>query len=362
MNILITCTNLAHGGAQSVARSLARGLRTLGHSVMAYSNERARGDAARESDPAAVALDLDDPPFRPDIIHGQHHLDAMTALTAFPGVPAIYHSHGAIWKDCVVKHPRIYRYLVISRTAAHRIAVESNISPDRIEVLPNSADLSRFTEVRTPPGQARRVLFFNRHHQADSETVSAVREAVSRRGLELDCIGYYFGRLTDAPEKVLPNYDIVFASGLSAIEALACGCAVIVLGRTSCGEMVQPENFDKFRGVNFSLANNSPPPSVAKIEAELSRYSPQSCAVVTERLRHEADFSKSIAKLVGIYERVIEQHRASPVDLRAESLAVSRYLRRIVPLVRKTDEMLLEREWVAAAADLFDGERVPAPH
>lgn len=340
MNILITCTTLGHGGAQSIVRSLGRGLQSLGHSVMAYSNESERREPALENEAAPVALDLENLPFRPDIIHGQHHLDAMTALTALPGVPAICHSHGAIWKDCVVKHPRIYRYLAISRTAAHRIAVESNISPDNIEVLLNSADISRFREVRTLPAQARRVLFFNRHHRADSETVSAVREAVSNCGLELDCIGYYFDLLTDAPEKVLPSYDIVFASGLSAIEALACGCAVIVLGRTSCGEMVQPENFEKFREVNFSLANNSPPPSVAKIDAELARYSPQSCAAVTERLRSEADFTKSIAKLVDIYGKVIEQHQARPSDMRDESLAISRYLRRLVPLVRKADEMV----------------------
>jgi hypothetical protein len=352
MNILLTCTTLAHGGAQSIVRSLTRGLQNLGHSVIAYSNEPEPREPMPENDPVPVAFDLDHLPFRPDIIHGQHHLDALTALTALPGVPAIYHFHGALWKDCISKHPRIYRYLAVSRTAAHRIAVESNISPANIDVLLNSADLSRFTKVRTLPAQAGRALFFNRHHRADSETVSAVREAVSRRGLELEGIGYYFGRLTDTPEKVLPSYDIVFASGLSAIEALACGCAVIVLGRTSCGEMVQPENFDRFRGINFSLANNSPPPSVARIEAELARYSPQSCAVVTERLRDEADFSKSMAKLVEIYERVIDQHRARPIDMRAESLAVSRYLRRIVPLVKKTDK-LVEGDGALADCETF---------
>jgi hypothetical protein len=178
--------------------------------------------------------------------------------------------------------------------------------------------------------------------------------------LELDCIGYYFGRLIDAPEKVLPRYDIVFASGLSAIEALASGCAVVVLGRTSCGEMVQPENFDRFREANFSIANNSPPPSVEKIEDELRRYSPEACSRVAERLRDEADFRKSIAKLVSIYERVVEQHRVCPPDFRGESLAVSRYLRRIVPLIRKTDEMLGRECAAASQADSFDGEKLPA--
>ncbi len=339
MNVLITSTNLAHGGAQSIVRSLARGLQGFGHSVVAYSNISSQCDPPLD-DLVPVAPDLENLPFQPDIIHGQHHLDAMTAVMALPGVPAIYHSHGAIWKDHVVKHPRIYRYLAISRTAAYRIAVESNISPDNIEVLLNGADLTPCTEVRTLPAQARRALFFNRHHRRDSETVAAIREAVSRRGLELDFIGYYVGQLVDTPEKILPSYDIVFASGLSAIEALACGCAVIVLGRTSCGEMVQPENFDKFRMANFSIANNSPPPSIEKIKAELDRYSPTSCAAVTERLRDKADFRKSVAQLVNIYEGVVEQHRAHPPDPRAESLAMARYLRQITPLVRETDEMM----------------------
>lgn len=341
MKVLITSNNFeTRGGAQAFVRCLANGLESLGHSVLVYTNDSHQRQRLSENDLLPLVTDIEDLPFLPDVIHAQHHLDAMPALAALPGVPAIYHSHGAVWKDCVVNHPRIYRYLAASRTSAHRIAVESNISPEDIEIFPNGVDIKRFTKVRRLPTQPARVLFFNRHHAADSAAISAIREATSKRGLELDCIGYYFGRLTDEPENVLPSYDIVFASGISAIEALASGCAVVVLGRTSCGEMVQPENFDAFRETNFSIATNSPPPSVEKIEMQLRRYSPQSCALATERLRCEADFRKSVIRLVEIYQRVIEQHRTRSPDPRAESLAMSKYLRRIVPVVRVTDNML----------------------
>lgn len=345
VKVLITSTGLeGRGGTESFVRCLARNLESLGHSVMAYGSDPRQHERFLENDVIAVATDLANLPFLPDVIHAQHHLDAMTALTALPGVPAVYHSHGAVWRACVVKHPRIYRYLSMSRTYAHRLAVESNISPDEIEVILNGVELTRFIQVRTLPAQPTRALFYNSRHDRDSETVSAISEAVAKRGLQLDFVGYAFGRLEAEPEKVLPAYDIVFASGVSAIEALASGCAVIVLGRTSCGEMVQPENFDRLRSSNFSIATNSPPPSVKKIDAELRNYSPERCANVTERLRHEADFRKLVARLVEIYTEVIEKNRTQPPDLKAEILATSHYLRHIVPLIKTTDNML-GRNW-----------------
>lgn len=339
MRVLITNNRLdLRGGAEMFVRDLARGLQARGHSVLAYSSDLGQVERLLESDPVAVTTDLEHLAFRPDIIHAQHHLDAMTALGALPGVPALYHCHGAVWRECAPKHPRIYHYLAVSRTLAERMMVEANIAEADITVWLNCADLARFRTVRNPPHKPARALFFNGHHCPDSETVGAIRSAAARRGLELDFAGFHFGQRLEQPETTLPNYDIVFASGKSAIDALACGCAVIVLGRTSCGEMVCSENYDRFREVNFSIAVNSSPPSVEEIEAQINRFSAADCALVTERLRREADLGPAIEKLVGIYERVIELNRVSPPDLGAESLATSRYLRKIVPLIKIVDE------------------------
>jgi hypothetical protein len=352
MKILITNSRLdARGGSESFVRDLGRGLEKLGHSVVAYSSIPGQRQRLLERGMVSTADAMEHLGFLPDVIHAQHHLDAMTAITALPGVPALYHCHGAVWRECPPKHPRIYRYLAMSRTLAERMMAESNIAPSEITVFLNGADLSRFSIVRSLPASPVRALIYHKIHEDDNPTVSAIRAAAARCGIELDFLGRRFGKMTDHPENILPNYDIVFASGLSAIEAMACGCAVVILGRTSCGEMVRPENFDRFRQVNFSIAVNSPPPSADRIEAEIRRFRAGDCVQVTERLRREADFGASVTKLVGIYEAVIERHRTSNPDWRAESLATSRYLRKIVPLIRMTDDAFEEGGPSKAAAE-----------
>ena len=219
------------------------------------------------------------------------------------------------------RHPRIYRYLAMSRTLAERMIAESNIRPSDLDVFLNGLCLQRFPTIRQLPEKPLRAAFYSRVYDAESATVRAARAATEASGMSLDLIGQRFENYIYDPEVVLPTYDVVFASGRSAIEALACGCAVVVLGRSSCGEMVTPENFDRFREVNFSIAVNSAPPNTAEIFRQLSLYSPSRSAEVTRRLRAEADSRLAIHRLIEIYEQVIARHQAQEIDPREESLA-----------------------------------------
>lgn len=356
MNILLTNNRLDfRGGAESFLKNWARGLQALGHRVIAYSGDLGPAYRRLEDDGVPVTMDVEHLPFVPDIIHAQHHLDAMAALTALPGVPAIYQCHGAVWQDCPPVHPRIYRYLAVSDTLAERIAVEFGIEPSTIDILLNGVDTERFRVVRCLPARPMRALVFNYRHHQDSDTVRAIGAAASRCGLSLDVVGPERGNWIDEPADTLPLYDIVFASGISAIEALACGCAVVVIGRTSCGELVQPENYDRFRRVNFSIPVNSPPPDAAVIEAQLRRYRPDGCGAVSARLRGDADYRSSMPPLARLYGQVIDQHRRSPVDLRAELASVSTYLQTLSPVVGMSDAMKTGR-WAAGARAHSRGE------
>ena len=335
MNVLITNSRLdGLGGSQMFVRDVGLALCKRGHSVMAFCcdpGKRERLDALGMIPTTSDPLDL---PFSPDIIHAQHHMDAMAAIIALPGVPAVYHCHGAVWREKAPKHPRIYHYLAMSRTLGERMMVESNIKPEDITTWLNTVDCSRFATVRQPPPRAVKALFYNKIHRKGSHTLDVISEAVSRLGIQLDYISHKFGNVITRPEDVLPGYDIVFASGKSAIDAMACGCAVVVLGRTSCGEMVVPANYDRLRQVNFAIPVNSPPTSVEKITAELLRYAPDACTWVTTRLRQDADLDTSVAGLEKVYQQTIVRHQAAREDLRAESQAVLAYLRGIVPVVR----------------------------
>lgn len=347
MRVLVTNITLnVRGGTESFVKALARGLQARGHSILAFSSDPAQQERLLENDVIPVATDLERLPFRPDVIHAQHHLDAMTALASLPGVPAVYQCHGAVWREAVPRHPRIYHYLAVSRTQAERMAIESNIAPEDLTVLLNGVDLEVFSTVRTLPPRPLRALFYNSRHAAVSPTVMAIREAADRHGLAIDFVGAHFDRVLLAPEHVLPDYDIVFASGRSAIDALACGCAVIVLGRTSCGDLVRPENYERYRQTNFSIAVNSSPPSAERIAQQLALYSASDGAAVSARLRRDADFNHSVDVLVRRYEDTIARNAAAPPCLAEESRALAGYLRRIVPLVRMTD-LVLDGQWAS---------------
>ena len=96
MRILITNNTLARrAGSELYVRDLALGLIKRGHTVFAYSTNL--GDVARELQSAGIEVvnNLDQLEFEPNIIHGHHHLDTMTALLRFPHVPAIFVCHGS---------------------------------------------------------------------------------------------------------------------------------------------------------------------------------------------------------------------------------------------------------------------------
>lgn len=349
MRVLITNGTLqGRGGSESFVRDLARGLQARGHSVMAFTSDLSQRPRLLDYDQVPVVTDLERLPVRPDVIHAQHHLDAMVAIAMVPGVPAIYHSHGATWKGCPPLHPRIHEYVVITPTAAERMAVESGIPLSSITLLPNGIDLQRFFTVRQPAAVLRRALFYNRYHQPQSPTVAAVRTATERLGISLDFVGQPFGTTTSSPESLLPTYDLVFAAGMSAIEALACGCAVVLLGRGGCGELVRPGKLARDQEANFTIAANIPPPSPEHIEATLVGYRSEDADAVTRAVREHADFSRVVATLLDVYERALTRHRAATPDPQGEALAMARYLQTIVPLVKMTDRVL-GGEWSSSS-------------
>jgi hypothetical protein len=130
-----------------------------------------------------------------------------------------------------------------------------------------------------------------------------------------------------------------------------------VLGRTSCGDLVRLENFATLRDRNFSIAVNSPPPSADRIAAALERFSADECAAVSARVRHEADFARTVETLLRIYGEIGQQHRAVEPDPDAEMRAMARYLRKLVPLIKMTD-LALDGEWSSPTrANNFDDLR-----
>ncbi|MBW8878071.1 MAG: glycosyltransferase [Acidobacteria bacterium] len=359
MRVLLTNGALVNrAGSELYLLEVATRLLALGHSPVAFSP--CLGPLAAELRAATVPVvdDLAAVAEPPDVIHGQHHLPAMTALLHFPGVPALFVSHGwAPWEEAPPRFPRILRYVAVDHTTRERLVSEAGIPPERVEVVLNFVDLARFQPRGTLPPAPRRALVFS--NQASEETyLPAVREACSRFDIELDVAGVAAGRPEARPETRLPGYDLVFAKGRSALEAMAVGAAVVLCDQSGSGPMVTAEGFDRLRPLNFGIRTLREPVTPDILVREIRRYDPADAAEVSQRVRTQAGLEGAVGRLTALYEEVIAEHRErGPAPTADESRAAAGYLQWLEPYLQERSRLAAERNGLAVERDGLAAER-----
>jgi hypothetical protein len=328
MRVLIAGHSLGEiGGVQRYERDLASWLLARGHSPVVFAPEL--GDAARQLDALTIPAvdDLRTITAPVDIIHGDSALETMAALLFFTGTPAVFVSHG--WKDsrhAAPRFPRILRYIAVDDTCADRLLTRDGIACERVSVLLNGVDVAAFRQREPlPPKPRRAVVFGNLAHELTS--LPAIREACRRADIELDVVGAATGTAVTHPESLLGRYDLAFAKAKCAMEAMACGLAVILCSEAGLGGMVRSADFDRLRRLNFGIRALSKPLTAATILAELALYDAEDARAVSDRIRQSASADDVHAALLSAYEAVIEEYAASPTaDPIAESRAAAVFL------------------------------------
>ena len=346
MRILITNTALAQrAGSELYVRDVATALIERGHLPIVYSP--ILGEVAREIRKATVPVvdDLEKLSLAPDIIHGQHHLETMTALLRFPRVPAVYLCHGWLpWEETPPRFPRILRYVAVDHTCRDRLIYEHAIPEERVQVLLNFVDLRRFHPRSPLPSQPKRALLFS--NAAKEEThLGAVREACMRAGLTLDVMGRNSGTASVRPEATLGDYDIVFAKGRCALEALAVGAAVVLCDAVGAGPMVTLQEFEQLRALNCGVRTLRSPLEPDIIKREIDRYNPRDASEVSRRVRATAGRDAAVDALLFLYRNVIEEYKHEKIfDFAPEEIATAAYLRWLSPTVKMRGQVLNKRE------------------
>lgn len=315
-------------GSELYVCELATQLLRRGHSPIVYSPQL--GYTARELRAATVPVvdNLDAIGSPPDLIHGQHHVETMSALLRFPNTPAVFICHGWLpWEETPPKHPRILRYVAVDDTCFDRLVAESGIPEERVCVILNSVDLEEFLP-RTPlPAKPARALVFS-NGAKESTHLGAVREACRRSGLTLDVIGADAGNVSTRPQEVLGQYDIVFAKARCALEAMAIGSAVVLCDIKGAGPMVTAGELDRLRRLNFGVRTLREKIGPDVLEREIARYDPGDAAAVSQRIRHTAGREAAIDQLVALYDDVRREFEDGFVrDHEAEARAEALYLR-----------------------------------
>ena len=93
----------------------------------------------------AVTDDLQTLSEAPDVIHGHHTVETLTALLHFPAVPAVWVCHDATaWHDTPPLSPRILRYVAVDEAVRDRLRFRHGVPDERIRVVGNAVDLQRF--------------------------------------------------------------------------------------------------------------------------------------------------------------------------------------------------------------------------
>jgi hypothetical protein len=338
LKVLITNATLATlTGTETYVRDLALGLLRKGHTPIVYAPEL--GPIAQELRRGTVAVvdNLNRVGTIPDIIHGNHNTELITALLHFEAVPSVFFCHSwTDWISAPPTHPRILAYVAVDETCRDRLVLENGVPENRVHVRLHAVDLERFTPREPLPEKPARAVCFsnNANHWTH---LNAVREACKRAGIELDVIGAGVNASTLNPESLLSNYDLVFAKARCALEALAVGTAVILCDAAGSGPMVTTAQLDRLRLLNFGIRTLNETVDADLLLREIRQYDPKDAAEVSRRIRTTADLGFLVDDSVVLYREVIDEFRrrtaSDPIE---ENHAVAEYLRSMTLAVRRT--------------------------
>jgi hypothetical protein len=336
MKILFTNHRLKERGSSELfTAEVTTELLHRGHEIAIFSTV---GGPIAEGLRAAGLTVIEDPaacPFTPDLIHSQHHLETMAALTAWPHAPGLYFLHGyGPWEERPPLHPRLLHYAVPCPAFLKWLDKAFQIPASHTHLIRNFFDPTRFPHTRPTTRPQQRALIFHNTMDPAGATCAAITSACHSAGYTLETAGASFGKVIENPGSILPDYDLLFASGRSAMEAIACGCAVIPVTKGETGPWISPENFQENLDVNFTIPPDIPS-TIADLPAILRRIRPDTLPDMAARVRQEHTLARATDQLETAYEALLAL--PLPQDPAAESTALAHYLTSLAAQVKQSD-------------------------
>lgn len=332
MKILLTIQDMTGpAGGSLYVRDFALELFRQGHHPTVYCCRP--GAISDQLTAAGIAVSVSvDKLGSPDIIHGNTPVETAAAILAFPHTPAIFVCHGWDSPDALApRFPRVYRYLAVSDISRDRLVYWDGIPESRIVVHQNPVDLLRFRRRADTPDRLRRALVFS-NTITESERLPIVRQACDSAEIALDVVGRGVHNVVLDPEQMLRNYDLVFARGRCALEALASGCAVILCDQLGLGELITTENYEIFRLRNFGRRTFQLSFTADAIVSQIRRYDPEDARRVTDHVRECDGLFAATEVLTRIYrEAMAEFAIAGKGDGAADLRAAAQFLDSFAP-------------------------------
>jgi hypothetical protein len=323
LSVLLTTQFLdGRTGSEIVLRDRALALARRGHRPIVFSLRL--GAIADELRGAGVPVTDDlraiDRPV--DLIHASHRTTLAAAIARFPQAPAISAHQDFVFElDRPWPFASVRRWLACDQTVADGL-ISQGVPADQVAVLLNGVDLERFREGPSLPERPTRALALCKNGQH----MDAVAAACAGSGIGCDFIGPSAGAVVAEVEDLLPRYDLVFASALSALEAMACGRAVIVCDGRGLAGFCDRALWAAGRPLNFGLRTLTRRPTEAELTAEIARYDPAEAAAASALCRAEASLERHVDALLDHYRDVLALHAAEPTAPDAVARDLAGYL------------------------------------
>jgi glycosyltransferase involved in cell wall biosynthesis len=309
--LLVTISLVGRSGTEVVCSETAYGLRKRKHEVSIYVHfDGPMADSLR-ADGFQVVTNLELLDFVPEVIQANQTFPLLDAVGRFPDVPVISICHDSfIWWNEPVDLPSIRRYCAVDLACRARIVHRFAHLAERVELLHNAVDLDRFKSRPSLPDRPKRALIL-----AKGPTyLAAIRAACQPHGISVDAVGPGVGHEIDNLSSRLFEYDLVFATARAALEAMAVGCAVILIDSRGLGGLVTREVVSSWRDNNFGrwlLTRSTSPGSIA---AEIERYDPNDAQMVSDFIRKHSSLEFYLDRLEELYRAIIADGASLAVD------------------------------------------------
>lgn len=303
MRILYTNNTLSQpAGTELAVRDLCLEMRRRGHEVAAFSMQHGRvAEMLREAE-ITLAARLDEVPFVPDVIHGHHEWETSLAALRWPECPVISFCRGLEgWQEAPCLAPNVSRWVAVDEPCRGRLLRTPGVQPTRVELILNGINLERFRGGVDLELRGERAMILSNYATADN-FAAVVVEGCRKAGVICEVVGAGVGRAVADPERLMAQQAVVFAKGKVALEALACGCAVIVCDERGLGPLVTPANFEGLRRESFGFPCMTDPVTEEGVMSRLAQRKPHEIERVCEMTREVAGSARMFDDLEKLYE------------------------------------------------------------
>lgn len=310
MNILITQHRLMQrGDSELYTLELAHRLIQKGHCVIVYCPKLGpMADAFLQATIPVVDC-LGSLENTPDIIHGHSGLETLTAMIRFAETPVVYVMHE--WASALDRPPllaRIRKYIAVEKTCFDRLTIKIGCPTERTTILHPAVDVAKFWKRPKLPAKPSRALFYS--DDLDQGQLTDLQAACDEQGIVLDRSASVWQESDDPPETILRNYDLVFAHGRCAQEALVVGCAVVLCSKTKSGPMISAKEVERSSRVNFGMRLLPHNHSKGRLNHVIGTYDIDDAEKASSIMREKDESNRWITELLEFYEVAINEFKS----------------------------------------------------